>query len=100
MERSAVSAVNLSEVFQKSLSRGANVEGLRRDLEALGIVPVQFEAQDAEEAAAMWRQTRDLGLSLGDRAGLATARRLGIPAVTADSAWSKIPNPPEIRMIR
>lgn len=99
--RSAVSTVNLSEVLQKSLSRGANVVGLGTDLEALGVVPVAFEALDAETAAELWRQMRDLGLSLGDRACLATACRLGVPAVTADSAWSNMPSPPiEIRFIR
>jgi PIN domain nuclease of toxin-antitoxin system len=101
LERSAISTVNLSEVLQKSLNRGADVEGLRTDLEALGVTPVPFEASDAEDAAAMWRQTRDLGLSLGDRACLATAGRLGVPVVTADSAWANIPNSPmEIWTIR
>ena len=101
LDRSAISTVNLSEVLQKSLGRGANVEGLRADLEALGILPVPFEAQDAENAASMWEETKNLGLSLGDRACLATAQRLGLPAVTADSTWASILDPPaEIRNIR
>lgn len=101
LERSAISTVNLSEVLQKSLSRGVNVEGLSNDLEALGVISVPFETRDAENAAALWIQTRDLGLSLGDRACLVTARRLDVPALTADGVWSRIPSPPsEIRLIR
>ncbi|CAN5530704.1 PIN domain-containing protein [soil metagenome] len=101
LDRSAISTINLSEVLQKSINRGANVEGLRVDLEALGITFIPFEVQDAENAADMWIETRVLGLSLGDRACLATAGRLDIPAVTADGAWTSIPNPPtEIQTIR
>lgn len=101
LERSAISTVNLSEVLQKSLDRGVNVEGLSSDLEALGLTPVPFETKDAENAAALWRHTKGLGLSLGGRACLVTARRLKVPALTADSVWSNIPSPPsEIRQIR
>ena len=88
--RSIVSAVNLSETLQKGLSRGADVAGLREDLEALGLKVVNFTAEDAEMAAELWAATRHLGLSLGDRSCLATAKRLKVPAVTADRDWTKI----------
>ncbi|CAN5888514.1 hypothetical protein BH23ACT11_BH23ACT11_16100 [soil metagenome] len=90
LDRTGISTVNLSETLQKSLSRGVDVLGLRSDLEAVGISPVPFEADDAESAAALWLQTRDLGLLIGDRTCLATALKLELPAVTADKVWAKI----------
>jgi PIN domain nuclease of toxin-antitoxin system len=88
--RSVVSAVNLSETLQKGLSRGVDAVGLREDLEALGLEVVSFTAEDAELAAELWAATRHLGLSLGDRACLATAKRLEVTAVTADRDWAKV----------
>ena len=93
LDRSAISTVNLSETLQKSLSEGVEVRGLSADLEALGILPLPFETEDAESAADLWTQTRDLGLSLGDRACLATALKLEVPAVSADKAWANIEYP-------
>jgi PIN domain nuclease of toxin-antitoxin system len=37
--------------------------------------------------------TRKLGLSLGDRACLALAKRLRVPAYTADRAWAAVQVP-------
>ncbi len=90
LEESAISTVNLSETLQKSLARGVDVTGLKEDLAALGLTVVDFTPADAEVAAGLWRHTKRLGLSLGDRCCLATARRLEIPAVTADRDWAKL----------
>jgi ribonuclease VapC len=90
LEKSAISTVNLSETLQKSLARGVDVTGLKEDLAALGLTVVDFTPTDAEMAAGLWTHTRHLGLSLGDRCCLATARRLDIPAVTADRDWAQL----------
>ena len=90
LELAALSAVNLSEVLQKGLQAGADVSGFEEDLEALGVEIRVFGAADAELAAALWPATRRLGLSLADRACLATAKRLKVPAVTADREWEKV----------
>ena len=90
LESSAISTVNLSETLQKSLARGVDVAGLQEDLAALGLAVVDFTPYDAELAAGLWTTTGRLGLSLGDRCCLATARRLGMPAVTADRDWTKL----------
>ncbi len=90
LARSVISTVNLSETLQKSLASGADVAGLRQDLEALGVVTSSFTAEDAELAAGLWRRTARLGLSLADRCCLATARRLGLPALTADRDWVEV----------
>lgn len=101
LERSVVSAVNLSEVLQKGLAADADVRGLKEDLEALGLGIVDFTAEDAEIAAMLWPQTRSLGLSLADRCCLATAKRLGVAAVTADRDWKEIEDStPLVKIIR
>lgn len=87
---SFVSAVNLSEVLQKSLAGGVEISGVVEDLVALGVSFVAFGAEQAIVAAEMWPNTRSLGLSLADRACLATAVGLGLSALTADRSWAEI----------
>lgn len=41
-----------------------------------------------------------VGLSLGDRACLALAMQLQLPAVTGDKAWKKLSLDAEIRVFR
>ena len=44
--------------------------------------------------------TRSAGLSLGDRACLALAQRLGLEAVTAERAWAGLELGVTVRVIR
>lgn len=100
LDRAAMSAVNWSEICQRWLAHDVDVVDLRADIEALGVQIVPFTADDAEQTAALWVSTRRLGLSLGDRACLGLARRLELPAVTADRAWLDADVGVEIRPIR
>lgn len=90
LEEAVISSVNWSEVVQKSLDRGVELDNLREDLKALGLSIAPFDVEDAEIAAALRRGTAELGLSLADRACLALASRLSIPALTTDSAWAEL----------
>ncbi|HRC86233.1 MAG TPA: type II toxin-antitoxin system VapC family toxin, partial [Thermoanaerobaculia bacterium] len=90
LENSVISAVNWGEVVQKSMARGVVTDGMRREVQALGLDIQPFLATDAERAAELWSLTRAAGLSLGDRACLAVAARLGLPALTTDRAWQGI----------
>ena len=100
VDESAISTVNWSEVCRRSAARGVDTTGLRSDVEALGLTLVPFTADDAEETASLWESTRAAGLSLGDRACLALARRLGLPAFTADRAWLDLDLGLEVHSIR
>jgi len=93
LEASVMSAVNLSEVLQKSAAAGVSAAGLQADLQAVGLRVHAFDAEDAACAADLWASTRKLGLSLGDRACLALAKRLHLPAYTADRAWAAVQVP-------
>lgn len=95
-----MSSVNLAEVLQKSVARGIGVEGRRQHLERAGLVILPFTAEDAEMSARIRLQTRPLGLSLGDRACLALAMRLGLPALTADQRWKQVKVGVAIQLVR
>jgi PIN domain nuclease of toxin-antitoxin system len=94
-----VSSVNLAEVMTKLCERGLSASEGRELVESLGVVVVDFDADQAEATTALRESTRSLGLSLGDRACLALARRRNCAALTADSAWLKASGF-EVRFIR
>ncbi len=87
LSSSAVSAVNWSEVLQKSAQVGVSPDRLETRIRALGLRISPFDVLDARSTARLWTATHARGLSLGDRACLALARRLGLPALTADRTW-------------
>lgn len=100
LDQSAMSSVNWSEVVQKGLFGSMTIERLREDVEALGVTILPFTGEDAEQAALLWNRTKRWGLSLGDRACLALALRLGVPAVTSDRAWSAVQTGIAVHVIR
>lgn len=95
-----VSAVNWSEVVQKSLQRQADIAGLRQEFEHTGVVFLPFTPEHAEIAALLWDRTRQHGLSLGDRACLALAMDRRVPVLTADRAWTRLDLGLDIQAVR
>ncbi len=88
---SAVSSVNLTEVAAKLLETGMDEANAMLAVSVLGIGEIiDFTPNLAWEAARLRPLTKQYGLSLGDRACLALAIKLKIPAVTADKEWSKL----------
>lgn len=82
--------VNLSEVVAKLVERGLDFREMQGDLADSGLTLVPFEPVDAYAAGALRHSTRRLGLSFGDRACLALAKRLDRPVLTADRTWAKL----------
>lgn len=100
-----ISTVNLAEVFSRVADRGGDPTKLAAELTQSGLldgaITVEpFTAADAIDAARLRPLTRDAGLSLGDRACLALARRLDAPALTADTDWQGVAHGVELRPIR
>ena len=95
-----MASVNWAEVVQKSLSAGVDVEGMREELQVLGMLVVPFLPEDGERAGRLWPLTRQQGLSLGDRACLSLGWRLGLTVVTCDRAWAQLPLEQEIQLLR
>jgi len=100
LHEAAISTVNWSEVVQKAMGRAVSVEGLRADLEALGLSITPFSAAQAEQAAELWPQTRALGLSLGDRACLALGLHSQLPVMTTDREWGDLSLSVDVRVLR
>jgi ribonuclease VapC len=101
----SISAVNFAEVLSTAADRGVEPEQLIDGLTEVGVLNgalslEPFTAADASTVATLRHATRHAGLSLGDRACLALARRLDAPAVTADAAWADVDVGVEIRLIR
>ncbi len=95
-----MASVNWAEVVQKSLSAGVDVEGMRGELQSLGMGVEPFLAVDGERAGQLWPFTRQQGLSLGDRACLSLALRLDLKVVTCDRAWAQLPLQLEVQILR
>jgi len=98
--RSAISTVNWSEVVDSSRADGLDVSQMRQNLESLGLRIYPFTVDDADRAAELQAQSPKIQLSLSDRACLALASRLGVPALTADSSWKKLSLGVEIQLLR
>jgi len=101
----AISTANLAEVLSRAADRGADPQRLARQLTERGLLDgaISVEplvAADTAEIARLRPLTREHGLSLGDRACLALAKRLDLPAVTADTAWSRLDLRVAVRRIR
>lgn len=95
-----ISTVNWAELVGKLTERMAE-ETERQEL--LAQLPVQrevFDEADALDCGSLRSATRGLGLSLGDRACLALARRLDAVALTADRPWLRLEIGVQIDCIR
>jgi ribonuclease VapC len=100
LDHAAISAVNLSEVQAKLVERGTASELAWSSLVDLDLEVVDFDASQARVAGDLRLLTRAQGLSLGDRACLALAQALGLPAMSADRAWAGLEVGIEIRTVR
>jgi ribonuclease VapC len=90
-----LSAVNLAEVLSKLADWGEDPAEAQARMAQVGLLGaavevLPFTGEDALEVARLRALTRAYGLSFGDRACLALARRLGLPALTAERAWDEL----------
>ena len=88
--QAAISTVNFAEVASRLALAGADRAQISGMLTALGLEVVDFDEQLALDSGLLRPFTQNLGLSLADRACLALARRLQLPALTADRAWQSL----------
>jgi ribonuclease VapC len=100
LPRSCISAVNLAETLGKMVEHAKPLEESAYQIERLRIAVFPFDEQHARIAASFWKPTRDVGMSLGDRACLALALNLSLPALTTEDAWTKCDLGVEVVKIR
>ena len=89
-DRAIVSTVNVQELIASLVSKGMAPEDARLAVRSLNLEGRDLTWDLAERAAELVEWTKPFGLSLGDRSCLALARRLDMPAVTADRIWSNV----------
>lgn len=95
-----ISTVNWCEVVQKLRARAVDDRAVRENLAILGLGFVSFDLEHADKAGELWQITSPFGLSLGDRACLATGLIENMPVMTADQVWQKLSLPLDVRLIR
>ncbi len=100
MSDACISTVNLAETLGRFARDGQNPEPIAMRLADSPLEIVPFSSSQAILCARLLPPSRELGLSLGDRACLAVAMERGIAAMTADSAWRKLKVGVEIALIR
>lgn len=100
LDGALLSAVNHAEVVTKLAERGVNRELARSTVLKIGVQVIDFGIDLADRAGELRRETRHLGLSLGDRACLALAEHEGLPAITADKKWVAVDIGVDICVIR
>ena len=96
----AISTVNFSEVVTKLALRNRSPQRILDELTEFELEVVDFNRALAEDAGLLATATRGQGLSLGDRACLALARRENAVALTADNAWRQVQVGIDIQFIR
>lgn len=86
----AMSTVNVAEVSAHLRAHDWRSGQVKDVFDDLGIDVLPFDRATALLSGAYRPRTKHLGLGLGDRACLATARRLRLPVLTADRAWGQV----------
>ncbi len=94
------STVNLAEVQAKLVARGWSPDDAWEDATSPIREAVPFSAEQAKIAGSLVAITRQVGLSLGDRACLALGLSLRAPIYTAEKMWSKLKLGVRIHVIR
>ncbi len=89
-ESGYITTVNLSETATKMLREGFTEKEMRATLPNLGLQIIDIDEGMSYDAAILDAQTRQYGLSLGDRLCLVAARRWGYTVYTADTIWKKL----------
>ena len=100
IDEAVISAVNLAEIVSKLVENGYDNQEIERAIDGFLPSTVPFDAAQAVEAGILRANTRQLGLSLGDRACLALAKRISARVITADRAWAKLDIGVEVDVIR
>lgn len=85
-----MSSVNVAEVAARLSQDGWSSGDVSSVVTGMGIEVIPFDRRTALLSGAYRPRTRRHGLGLGDRACLATARSLGLPALTADRSWAAL----------
>lgn len=96
----AVSTVTMAEILSKLVEWEMQIDQARQTVDIFDFEIPAFDRPQADLAGYFRAVTRRQGLSLADRACLALAARLAVPAYTADQAWGGLGIGVDIELIR
>jgi len=99
-EGAILSTVNLSEVASKLSELGIPDALIQTSINVLELTIFDFNAELAYKAGLLRLPTKGAGLSLGDRACLALAQHLHLPALTIDLAWKDLLPDVTVQLVR
>ncbi len=99
-DKAVISAVNFSEVVGKLCDGGMPEEDIHESLDPLELDIVEFDTELAYQAGLLRPLTKNVGLSLGDRACLALAQHLNLPVLTTDRVWKDLLPDVTVQLIR
>ena len=89
-EGAAACVGNLAEVITVLIRGGFTADEAVEVVSDLSVTRFDLDFDLSARCGVLFADTRSAGLSLGDRMCLALAIREGLPALTADRAWSAI----------
>jgi len=96
----SISAVNFCEVVGKLRDGGMPEEAIYETLDPLELDIVQFDTMLAYLAGLLRPLTKNAVLSLADRACLALAQHLNLPALTTDRVWKDLLPAITVQLVR
>ncbi|ADH65137.1 hypothetical protein Mesil_3323 (plasmid) [Allomeiothermus silvanus DSM 9946] len=101
LEHGVLSAVTFTEVLGKLVGKGVPADQAEADLDELGLEVVDYDRELAKVAAYFYARRNPYNLSLGACAVLALGEHLGLPILTGEQAWAKLPGlRVKVRLIR
>ncbi len=89
-EETCMSSVNLAEFFTWCNRNSWDLEQAEELFETLEIQVMGLNSKLAKQIGKLYKDTHQLGLSLGDRACLALGQKLQVPIVTCDKVWESL----------
>ncbi len=89
-DKVVMSTVNFSEVVAKLSNDGMPNEMIHSLLDSFELEVIDFDTELAYQTGLLRPLTKHAGLSLGDRACLALAQHLRLPALTTDRVWETL----------
>lgn len=100
LHRAIINTVNWSEVIQKLSVHDPEAADIRPEMELTGLKIIPFSVEQAEIGASLWAQAKPFGLSLADRACIATGIHHKMEVMTTDKIWQDLELPIKIQAIR
>jgi ribonuclease VapC len=96
-----MNTVNLAEFFAwVILHSDISNKEMTIFIQDLEIKVVDFDIKMAEKSSRLIPETKQYGLSLGDRACLSLGQKLNLPVITCDKVWSEAKLDCEIVVLR